>query len=172
MLQTLPLAAGEVTHEQNRAQWKRWQEGLTRPITLPQELPRLRMLLVLDNLAGHRTAEFVLWFFAHGIMPLYTPLSGSWLNMAESIQRILKQRALAGTHPKTPEEIIEWLEAAARGWNRDPTPFEWGGKRKERRARSRIRRQKIGGSYAFTRRSMRTSKTLLQKWQRLNHMTH
>jgi len=27
--------------------------------------------------------------FEHGIMPLYTPLSGSWLNMTESIQRIL-----------------------------------------------------------------------------------
>ncbi|MFK7849027.1 MAG: transposase [Rhodothermales bacterium] len=170
LLQTLPV--GEVTDEQNRAQWKRWQEGLTRPITLPQKLPRLRMLLVLDNLAGHRSSEFVLWLFAHGIMPLYTPLSGSWLNMAESIQRILKQRALAGTHPKTPEQIIEWLEATARGWNRDPTPFEWGGKRKERRARSQIRRQNVGGSYAYTRRSMRQSKSLLQKWRQLNQMTH
>jgi hypothetical protein len=44
--------------------------------------------------------------FAHGIMPLYTPLSGSWLNMAESIQRILKRRALEGQQPQTPEEII------------------------------------------------------------------
>jgi hypothetical protein len=26
----------------------------------------------------------VLWLVAHGIMPLYTPLSGSWLNMAEA----------------------------------------------------------------------------------------
>jgi len=47
---------------------------------------------------------------------LYTPLGGSYLNMAESIQRILKRRALDGQHPKTPEEIIAWLEAAARGW--------------------------------------------------------
>jgi transposase len=37
-----------------------------------------------------------LWLCAHGIMPLYTPLGGSWLNMAESIQRILKRRALEG----------------------------------------------------------------------------
>ena len=41
------------------------------------ELPRLRVLLVMDNLAGHRTPELVLWLFAHGIMPLYTPLVGS-----------------------------------------------------------------------------------------------
>ena len=58
------------------------------------------MLLVLDNLAGHKTAAFVCWLFAHGIMPLYTPLGGSWLNMAESIQRILKRRALDGQHPE------------------------------------------------------------------------
>ena len=47
-----------------------------------------------------------------GIMPLYTPLSGSYLNMAESIQRILKRRALSGQQPTSPEEIIGWLEAA------------------------------------------------------------
>lgn len=112
--------------EANRRRWERWQDGLTVRITLPETLPPLRMLLVLDNLTGHYTVTFVLWLFAHGIMPLYTPLGGSWLNMAESIQRILKARALDGQHPTTPEEIITWLEAAARGWNREPTPFIWG----------------------------------------------
>jgi hypothetical protein len=34
-------------------------------------------------------------------MPLYTPLGGSWLNMAESIQRILKRRTLDGQHPQS-----------------------------------------------------------------------
>jgi len=119
-------------------------------ITLPQALPPLRMLLILDNLAGHYTADFVLWLFAHGIMPLYTPLSGSWLNMAESIQRILKRRALEGHHPQTPDEIIAWMEAAARGWNHAPTPFIWGGKRQTRRVRARQRRHHLGGSGACT----------------------
>ncbi len=32
--------------------------------------------------------------------------------MAESIQRILKRRALAGHHPQTPEQMIAWLAAA------------------------------------------------------------
>jgi hypothetical protein len=108
------------------------------------------MLLVWDNLAGHLTPSLVLWLFAHGILPLYTPLGGSWLNMAESVQRILKRRALEGQHPQTPEEIITWLEAAARGWNREPTPFVWGGKRAARRDRAR-RRPAVGGSGACTR---------------------
>jgi len=35
----------------------------------------------------------VLWLFSQGVMALYTPLSGSWLNMAESIQRIIGRQA-------------------------------------------------------------------------------
>jgi hypothetical protein len=141
--------------EENRLRWTRWQEGLISRITLPQGLPPLRMLLVWDNLTGHYTVDLVLWLFAHGIMPLFTPLGGSYLNMAESIQRILKRRALDGQHPKTPEEIIDWLEATARGWNREPTPFEWGGKRQARRQRARERRHALGGSGAYTRRPLR-----------------
>ena len=113
------------------------------------------MLLVWDNLTGHHTPNFVLWLFAHGIMPLFTPLGGSYLNIAESVQRILKRRALDGQHPKTSEEIIAWLEATARGWNREPTPFVWGGKRKARRDRERQRRHTLGGSGAYTRRPLR-----------------
>ncbi len=156
ILTTLPEPAPEawVSPEERRRQWTRWQEGLSVRITLPQDLPPLRMLLVLDNLTGHRTPAFVLWLVAHGIMPLFTPLGGSWLNMCESIQRILKRRALAGQHPTTPEEIITWLEAAARGWNREPTPFVWGGKRRMRRERARARRHAVGGSGACTHRPL------------------
>jgi hypothetical protein len=138
-----------------RESWPRWQQGLTVKPTLAQQVPPWRMLLVLDNLAGHKTPEFVLWLFAHGIMPLYTPLGGSWLNMAESIQRILKRRALSGQHPSDTGQIIAWFEAVARHWNEDATPFEWGGKRKRRRERQRERRHWLGGSGAYTRRPIR-----------------
>jgi hypothetical protein len=67
----------------------------------------------------------VCWLFDHGIMPLYTPLGSSWLNMPESVQRILKKRGLAGQHPTTVDEIIAVLEATAQGWNAAPTPFVW-----------------------------------------------
>jgi transposase len=140
------------TAKASRAEWERWQQGLSVKPTLPVELSPLRMLLVLDNLAGHKTPALVLWLFAQGIMPLYTPLSGSWLNMAESIQRILKRRALAGQHPSSPEQIIAWFEAVAAHWNESPTPFEWGGKRKRRRQRQRERRHRVGGSGGYTRR--------------------
>ena len=120
-------------------------------LTLPERLPPLRLLLVLDNLAGPKTPAFVLWLFAHGIMPLYTPVGGSWLNMAESIQRVLKRRALDGQHPQSPGEVIDRFQAVARHWNEAPTPFVWGGKRAARRKRERERRHALGGSGACTR---------------------
>ena len=140
------------TAQASRSAWERWQEGLAVKFTLPAELPPLRLLLVLDNLTGHKTPALVLWLVAHGVMPLYTPLSGSWLNLAESMQRILKRRALTGKHPGNPEEIMSFFEAVAELWNRDPTPFEWGGKRKRRRDRQRQRRHRVGGSAGYTRR--------------------
>jgi len=172
ILATLPQPRESLEIEAKRERWESWFAGLTERPTLPAEPPSVRMLLVLDNLAGHKSAELVRWLFQQGIIPLYTPLGGSWLNMAESIQRVLKRRALEGQHPTQPEEIIEWLEATARGWNRNPTPFEWGGKRATRRARSRHRRHALAGSGACIRRPTRRSKTIIQKWLSTCQVTH
>jgi hypothetical protein len=147
----------------NGEQWREWQAGLQLPITLPAALPPLRMLLVLDNLMGHKTPELVLWMFANGIMPLYTPLSGSWLNMCESVQRIIKRRALECQHPKRTEEIIRLLEATVTGWNLNRTAFEWGGRRAARRRRSRERAaQRVGGSGAVVRQAIGSLNALSQ----------
>jgi hypothetical protein len=154
----LPAVPPPPTAAAARAVWERWLQGLTKPLTLPEELPPLRLLLVLDNLAGHKTPALVVWLLAHGILPLYTPLGGSWLNMAESIQRILKRRALDGQHPQTPEEIMAWLEAVAAHWNKDPTPFRWGGKRRRRRDRQHERRHRQGGSGAYSHKRVRRRK--------------
>jgi len=161
-----------LTPETNRAVWLSWQNGLSMPITLPEDLPPLRMLMIWDNLRGHYTIGMLLWLFQHGIMPLFTPIGGSWLNMAESIQRILVSRALNGQQPETPEKIISLLEGVAKGWNLDPTPFEWGGKRAARRLRSRARRHALGGSGACVRRPIRRSQNLLELWRNSCQPTH
>lgn len=160
ILAALPALSPEAaTAQAQRSLWEAWQDGLSVRPTLLHDLPPLRMLLVLDNLAGHKSGALVCWLMAHGIMPLYTPLAGSWLNMAESIQRILVSRALSGTQPETAAQVMDWLAATVRGWNAAPTPFEWGGKRAARRARSRARRHALGGSGACTRRPLRRSRT-------------
>jgi hypothetical protein len=151
IVSALPEPTQQMLPAQQRALWERWQQGLSRTIELPEGLPPLRMLLILDNLAGHKSESLVSWFVQNGVMPLYTPIGGSWLNMAESIQRILVSRALSGQHPQSSDEIIAWLEALVRAWNREPTPFVWGGKRKARRDRARLRRRyALGGSGACT----------------------
>ena len=164
-----PTAGDAVTQT---ALWQVWQHGLRQPLTLPAALPPLRMLLVWDNLAGHHTPDMVLWLIEHGIMPLYTPLGGSWLNMAESVQRIIVRRALAGQSPETPQQIIAALEATAQSWNREPTPFVWGGKRAARRQRSRERRHALGGSGACAHRSVRQRTGILKKWLKSSQTTH
>ena len=146
-----PASADLVDEETTRAAWRVWQEGLTERFTLPDPLPPLRVLLVWDNLAGHKSADMVTWLCEHGVMPLYTPPGGSWLNMAGSIQRILKRRALDGHHPGTSAGIGVWFEQTARAWNQDPTPFAWNGKRRQRRRKRSGDRHAVGGSAAYTR---------------------
>ena len=173
ILASLPAPAQDLDPKTDRQVWGSWCEGLDNPPPLPDNLPPLRMLLVLDNLSGHKTPSLVNWLIERGIMPLYTPLGGSWLNMTESIQRILIRRGLAGQHPTQPSEIITWLEAVARGWNRNSTPFEWGGKRAARRARSRQRRHALGGSGACTRRPVRRPRrTKIEEWRYSCQVTH
>jgi hypothetical protein len=158
ILASLAEPAPAENAETNRAIWESWREGLTVKPSLCADLPPLRLLLVMDNLTGHKSADWLVWCFQRGVLPLYTPLGGSWLNMAESVQRIIKGRALDGQYPQDVATIIAWLEATARGWNAAPTPFEWGGKRCQRRRAARERRlHRLGGSGACTRRAVRRS---------------
>jgi hypothetical protein len=142
ILATLPEVTAPEEERPEAARWKTW---LGHEPRVP--LPPLRLILIWDNLAGHLSWSIADWLFQHGVMPLYTPLSGSWLNLAEALQRIIVRRALSGQHPQTPAEIITWLEDTVAAWNEDPTPFVWGGKRRERRKRARQRR--LGGSPAL-----------------------
>jgi hypothetical protein len=144
LTQVLAALPGVTRPEAERPVLARWATWLGHEPREP--LPPLRLLLIWDNLAGHTSWAMVRWLFQQGVMPLYTPLSGSWLNMAEALQRIVVGRALAGQHPHSAEELIGWLEDTVAGWNAKPTPFIWDGKRRERRVRARQRR--LGGSAA------------------------
>jgi transposase len=131
---------------------RRWQEWDPFPAAeqLDRLYPPLRMLLILDNLAGHYSRDFVQWCHEQGIGLLYTPCGGSWLNMAESVQRIIIRRALEGHHIYDVEILKDWLRETIEGWKRHPTPFIWGGKRRARRDRAAGRRHRQGGSGATT----------------------
>jgi hypothetical protein len=103
---------------------------------------------VAASLCGFKSADsvsqLVQRFNQRGLTAL--SLGGSWLNMAESVQRIIVRRARSGQHPQQAQEVIDWLEQTVAGWNAEPTPFVWGGKRQQRRERAWLRR--LGGSGA------------------------
>jgi hypothetical protein len=141
ILATLPTVTLSEAQRPAMAPWETWLGHSPRA-----PLPPLRLILIWDNRAGHRSDASVRWLFQHGVLPRSTPLSGSWLTRAESLQRIIVRRALAGQHPQTPTDIIAWLEDMVAGWNQAPTPFVWDGKRRERRRRARARH--LGGSAA------------------------
>jgi hypothetical protein len=169
ILATLPEPPPVTDPQSNRRAWESWREGLTVKATLSADLPPLRLLLVMDNLTGHKNPDWLIWCFHQGILPIFTPFGGSWLNMAESIQRILKRRALDGFYPQEVQTIIDRLETVAHGWNTRPTPFEWNGKRRLRRQRAHARQfHPVGGSGAVTSRPIQR----LNQWQRSRQVTH
>ncbi len=174
ILAVLPFPKASLDPAATRAAWTVWQAGLTSPFTLPDDLPPLRLLLVWDHLAGHKTPDLVLWLCAQGVMPLDTPVGGSWLNMAESVERVLKRRALDGQHPHSPDEIGSWFEQTARSWNERPTPFVWNGKRRQRRRRSGGEQtHRLGGSGASTHKPLRRSRSAgSDKCQTSQQTTH
>jgi DDE superfamily endonuclease len=141
VLAALPPAPADEAERPPLARWSAWLGREPR-----EPLPPLRLILIWDNLAGHLSWDIVRWLYQQGVLPLYTPLSGSWLNLAEAVQRILVRWALDGQHPQSADELIAWLEDTAAAWNACPTPFTWGGKRHERRVRARQRR--LGGAAA------------------------
>ena len=133
IIEALPPLSEEERH-QHQTFWTRFCPGKD-----TTTLPPFRLILIWDNLVGHCNAALNTWLESQGIFALRTPLSGSWLNMTESIQRIIGQRALAGQSPQTTDELCSWFEQTVTGWNAHPTPFIWGGKRLERRRRVHYR---------------------------------
>jgi transposase len=172
ILAALPPPAAPTDATVTRGAWEAWRDGLAERFTLPDALPPPRMLLVWDNLTGHKSAEMVVWLCRHGITPLYTPLGGSWLNMAESIQRILKRRTLDGQHPRSPAEIGAWFQQTAQAWNQRPTPFLWNGKRRQRRRKRSGDGHIIGGSGAHTQQPLLPHGRGPQEWHSPRQVTH
>jgi hypothetical protein len=144
LTQVLATRPPVTSPEDDRPPLARWVPWLGHEPTTP--LPPLRLLLIWDTLAGQLRWSSVHWVLHHGVMPRSTPLRGSWLNLAESVQRLRVRRALEGHHPQSQDDLIAWLDDTVAGWNATPTPFVWHRQRFERRQPARHRR--LGGSPA------------------------
>ena len=134
-----------------RRSWERWQDGLTIKPTCWRNCHRCGCCWYWTTWPGTRPPRSCAGCLNMASCRCTRRWAGSWLNMAESTQRVLKRRALDGRHPSHTGQIIAWFEAVAGHWNESPTPFVWGGKRAARRQRQRERRHRVGGSGAYTR---------------------
>lgn len=173
-LASLPQPGVAPKPSENRDRWEMWFESLSKRPDLPSDLPPLRLLLVIGNLAGHKSDTLVQRFFSQGIIPLYIRLSGSLLNMAESLQLILERRTLDGQHSIMLAQIIDWLETTAGVGTVSRPRLSGGGKQATRRVRQRQRQQAklaLGGSGARIGRHIRQSKTIIEKWRSTCQLT-
>ena len=94
--------------------WEVWTLSGERPWGA-EAMPAPRVLQIWDNLKGHTRWPLVRWCPERGILPLWTPIAGSWLNLAGSLQRILVRRALAGQYHRSTAELQAWLATSVRG---------------------------------------------------------
>jgi len=146
--------------------------GLSVRFTLPAQLPPFAYVAGAGQSGGTQDPSLCALVGDAGHHALVYAAGRSWLNMAESIQRILVRRALVGQSPASPAQIMRDLEAVAAHWNQAPTPFVWGGKRATRRIRARQRRHALGGSGACTRRPIPRRPSKLHQWLHSNQLTH
>ena len=65
-----------------------------------------------------------------------------------------------------------WFEQTAQTWNRQPTPFLWNGKRRQRRRKRPGDGHAIGGSGAHTRHPVSRPRCRRQEWHSPRQVTH
>jgi hypothetical protein len=83
--------------------------------SFPQHVPPFVTHAPGNTLARHRSCDLVPWFCDYGVMPLSTPISGSWLTLAAPVHRIRVPCALAG------QQVINRVEHTVVGWSQHPT---------------------------------------------------
>ena len=93
---------------------------------LAQRWPQGRLVLILDNLSTHRTADVMLWALAHErISFLFQPVYSPWLNLIEPWWKTLRSLALKGRVFATLDEVTEAIHAATAYWNTHCHPYHW-----------------------------------------------
>jgi hypothetical protein len=78
---------------------------------------------------------------------------------------------LAGQHPQSPAEIGTWIEQTAQAWNRQPTPFVWHGKRRQRRRQRRGDTYAVGGSAAHAPQPLSARQSRHHEWHSPRQVT-
>lgn len=84
------------------------------------------LILILDNLAVHKTLDVRLWALAHPrVRFLFQPTYAPWLNLIEPWWKTLRALALKGRAFTQSEQLITALTQATAYWNDHCHPYVW-----------------------------------------------
>ena len=86
----------------------------------------LKVHLILDNYATHKTPVIKQWLADHDRFALhFTPIGGSWLNLVERWFASLTDKALRRAVHRSVMELIAGIEAYIAAANTSPKPYRW-----------------------------------------------
>ena len=84
------------------------------------------VILILDNLASHKTLEVRLWALAHPrVRFLFQPTYAPWLNLIEPWWKTLRSLALKGRRFEDADQISLAIADATSYWNLRRKPYVW-----------------------------------------------
>jgi len=84
------------------------------------------MILIMDNLAVHKTLDVRLWALVHPqVRFLFQPTYSPWLNLIEPWWKTLRTLALKGRRFNDAAEIPTAIHAATDFWNQQRHPYRW-----------------------------------------------
>lgn len=84
------------------------------------------IILILDNLASHKTLDVRLWALAHPrVRFLFQPTYAPWLNLIEPWWKTLRSLALKGRRFEHADAISSAIAQATAYWNAHRKPYYW-----------------------------------------------
>lgn len=120
----LEVATGKVTHELRESHTSK--DFLSFMQKVVRAYPKRELHVILDNSSTHGTPEIRRWLAENPLVKFhFTPTSASWLNQVEGFFGILGKQSLFLNDFKSRKALIDHIKAYMKGWNMNPTPFEW-----------------------------------------------
>jgi transposase len=120
----LEVASGKVTHQLSDSHTGADFLGFITKVAAAY--PDEELHVILDNSSTHSTPQVQQWLATNPRVHFhYTPTSASWLNQVEGFFGILGKQSLSATDFPSKRALREHITAYMRGWNRNPTSFEW-----------------------------------------------
>jgi len=120
----LEVATGQVTHELRGSHTGADFLSFMKKVVARYDGRELHVIL--DNSSTHSTPEVREWLGTNpNVQFHYTPTSASWLNQVEGFFGILGKQSLSMTNFPSKRALRDHIAAYMRGWNKNPTPFEW-----------------------------------------------